>query len=261
MSSPKVTVGSLWQSGWELTKKSGLKLLSHGLLLSIAYALITSGVLVFFAIINPASNGMVGLSAILFAEQTGSPVLQFVSQMFHLFTGLLFAIYTIRITIWITQGKKYNVKTLLKLSGKQLITIALGYLLLCLILLFGFILFVIPGIILLFGLIFTEFLLIEGSRNAIEAIKESWKMTKGIKWILFLFSLTLVAAVLLPLIITVVLFSLGGFINQESAAIAVSIILSLLGAAAIVCTLLSAILVGLISNFAITKLYLTLKKS
>jgi uncharacterized membrane protein len=61
----------------------------------------------------------------------------------------------------------------------------------------GFIAFVIPGIILAVGLGFVPFLVVERGLGPIEAMKESWRITKGHKWQLFLLLLALLGINLL----------------------------------------------------------------
>src|SRR3990167_7751866 len=55
----------------------------------------------------------------------------------------------------------------------------------------GIIALIIPGIILALGFIFSQYLVIDKGRGAIESLKESWRITKGHRWELFLFLLVL----------------------------------------------------------------------
>ncbi len=55
----------------------------------------------------------------------------------------------------------------------------------------GFILLIIPGIIFSIKLQFTEYLIVDKKMDAVDAIKASWEMTKGVKWNLFLLGLLL----------------------------------------------------------------------
>ena len=68
----------------------------------------------------------------------------------------------------------------------------------------GFIAFVIPGFIIAVGLSFVPFLVIERGLGPIEAIKESWRLTKGHKGNLFLLMLALIGITLIGLIALVV---------------------------------------------------------
>jgi len=61
----------------------------------------------------------------------------------------------------------------------------------------GFIAFIVPGIIIAMGLAFVPYLVVERGLGPIDAIKESWRITKGHKWQLFLLVLTLIGINLL----------------------------------------------------------------
>jgi len=56
-----------------------------------------------------------------------------------------------------------------------------------LITLFGFILLIIPGIILSIRLGFFDYLIVDKNSRVIESLKKSWEITKGSTWNLFLF--------------------------------------------------------------------------
>jgi uncharacterized membrane protein len=56
----------------------------------------------------------------------------------------------------------------------------------------GFIAFIVPGVILATGLGFVPYLVIERGLGPIEAMKESWRITKGHKWQLFLLIVALI---------------------------------------------------------------------
>lgn len=68
-----------------------------------------------------------------------------------------------------------------------------GEILAALIIFVGFVLLVVPGIIASVGLGFVPFLLVDRPVGPIDALKESWRITKGHKWQLFLLGLVLVA--------------------------------------------------------------------
>jgi len=68
----------------------------------------------------------------------------------------------------------------------------------------GFIAFIVPGIILGIGLGFVPYLVVERSLGPIEAMKESWRITKGHKWQLFLLLLALLGINLLGILALVI---------------------------------------------------------
>ena len=87
---------------------------------------------------------------------------------------------------------------------------AIGQFLVGFIVLVGLLLLVVPGVIAILGLMFTSYLIVDRGMGPIEAIKESWRMTKGHKGTLFLFTLTLLGlnilgflALIVGLIVTV----------------------------------------------------------
>lgn len=66
-----------------------------------------------------------------------------------------------------------------------------AYLLTLVIIAVGFVLLIIPGIILLMVLYFTPFLVIDRRLGPLQAIAESARITKGYRWQLFIFTLAL----------------------------------------------------------------------
>lgn len=68
----------------------------------------------------------------------------------------------------------------------------------------GLLLFVVPGIIAALGLMFALYLVIDHRSGPIEAIKQSWQLTKGHKGQLFLLSLALVGLNILGLLALIV---------------------------------------------------------
>ena len=68
----------------------------------------------------------------------------------------------------------------------------------------GLILFIVPGIIAALGLMFSTYLVIDTHTGPIEALKESWRVTKGHKMQLFLLMLAIVLLNLLGFIALVI---------------------------------------------------------
>jgi uncharacterized membrane protein len=68
----------------------------------------------------------------------------------------------------------------------------------------GFILFLIPGVIASVGLSFATYLVVDRGAGPMDAIKESWRITKGNKWQLFLLMLSLVLLNILGIVALVV---------------------------------------------------------
>lgn len=68
----------------------------------------------------------------------------------------------------------------------------------------GFVLLIVPGIILSLGLAFVPYLVVERGLGPIESMKESWRITKGHKWELALLFLALLGINLLGVLALVV---------------------------------------------------------
>ncbi|KWT67409.1 hypothetical protein APY04_1974 [Hyphomicrobium sulfonivorans] len=64
----------------------------------------------------------------------------------------------------------------------------------------GLMAFIVPGIIIGLGLMFVPYLVVERGLGPVEAIKESWRITKGNKWQLALLMLALLGIVILGLL-------------------------------------------------------------
>lgn len=64
----------------------------------------------------------------------------------------------------------------------------------------GFVLLIIPGIFLAIALGLSGFALVDRKLNPIEALKESWRLTKGSRWKLVLLSLALLVIAILGII-------------------------------------------------------------
>nr|MBI5455527.1 glycerophosphoryl diester phosphodiesterase membrane domain-containing protein [Candidatus Levybacteria bacterium] len=74
---------------------------------------------------------------------------------------------------------------------KNLFNFILASILRTIIIVAGLILFIIPGIIFSIKLQFSEYLIVDKNLSAVDSIKKSWQMTKGVKWNLFLLGLLL----------------------------------------------------------------------
>ena len=68
----------------------------------------------------------------------------------------------------------------------------------------GFLLLVVPGVIASLGLCFVLYVVIDRGDGPINALKESWRLTKGSKWQLFLLVLALIGLNLLGLLLLLV---------------------------------------------------------
>jgi hypothetical protein len=69
---------------------------------------------------------------------------------------------------------------------------------------FGFLLLVVPGVIAALGLGFAPYLVVDRGLGSVEALKQSWQLTKGYKWSLLVLALALIGLNLLGTLALVV---------------------------------------------------------
>jgi len=102
---------------------------------------------------------------------------------------LVVEIGLITISLKFVDNKKAELADIL--TYKPLVNYALGSVLYGLIVVAGLILLIVPGIIWAIKLQYYSYLIIDKNLGPIAALKKSWKITKGVKWHLFLFALLL----------------------------------------------------------------------
>ncbi len=114
-------------------------------------------------------------------------LLSLVSYLVSVWLGMGF----IKFNLNVVDGKKPCVKDLFTgvQSFKHLLKYFVITLLAGILIMFGYILLIIPGLILTFGLYFIGFVAYENKHGIRESISYAWKLTKGYKWDLFLFAL------------------------------------------------------------------------
>ena len=93
----------------------------------------------------------------------------------------------VNITLKFVDGKKPEFKDLYYIT--KLFNFILASIIRGLIIVAGFIFFIIPGIILSIKLQFVEYFIVDKKMDAVDSIKASWEITKGVKWNLFLLGL------------------------------------------------------------------------
>lgn len=124
-----------------------------------------------------------------------APFLSFVSVVSAWVVLLVIMLGSIRIALKLAEGKKPHIHDLFS-SYHMLLFFVIGFFLYMCIVLVGMVLFVIPGIIWAIQFRFFPFLLVEKNVGILEAFEKSSKMTKGVKWHLFWFYLSLGGIVL-----------------------------------------------------------------
>jgi uncharacterized membrane protein len=124
----------------------------------------------------------------LISWKTASPGWNFVSIAYGLliispvFYGLCYAY------LKAARGDKLEIKDMFT-SFQNYWNAVLASLLVTVIVVVGFILIIIPGFFFFCKLSFTPFLVVDRKMEVIEAVKASWKMTKGYGWKVFLIGL------------------------------------------------------------------------
>jgi uncharacterized membrane protein len=115
----------------------------------------------------------------------------------------------VNIALKIVDNKKPVYKDIFFTDPKLLFVFIISNILRQIVVVVGFILLIVPGIILSIKLQYIDYLIVD-KKMGFEAINKSWDMTKGVKWQLFLFGLTLALinilgfiAILLGLFITI----------------------------------------------------------
>jgi len=169
---PVITVGSSYSNGWRQLWKHFLVLF----LIGIIYVLIS-----FVSSIFNVGQGMAGAGASAFV------------------LGILSFAYTILLTYPIGYGVSFAYLKAARddpLEVKDMFEVFHNYwnavlanLLVIVIVIIGFILLIIPGIIFACKLVFTPYLVVDRKMDVIEAVKESWRMTNGHAWKVFLIGL------------------------------------------------------------------------
>lgn len=107
----------------------------------------------------------------------------------------------ISILLGIYNGKEVSFKDLFSTDWKRVWNYMLGTIIFSVIILVGFILLIVPGIIWSLKYQYFSYLIIEKNMKPIDAIKRSGKMTYGHKWNIFLFMLLTTLISLLGLIV------------------------------------------------------------
>lgn len=97
----------------------------------------------------------------------------------------------IRIVLNIRAGHKAEFANLIS-EMSQLLNFILAQILVLVVVMIGTMLLIIPGIIATVGLFFVPYIVIDKKLGPVEAMKESWRLTKGHKWNLLWFGSILI---------------------------------------------------------------------
>jgi len=142
--------------------------------------------------------------------QTASAILTIV-----LFFGTIISyILAVVLNLRVAEGKEPTLRSIwnevtqswlwLKLLGLGALTV--------LILLVGFILLIVPGVIFLWRLFLAPYVLVDRKTTVMDALSQSWNMTKGYAWPVYsilLFGFALALTGIVPIVGTLISFALG----------------------------------------------------
>jgi len=180
-------VGSSYSIGWELMKKFFLELLLL-LVISMAIQMPIQIMMKSFEIDVSAGTIFLGILGLALSILAGIPISY----------GIDF------VNLKLVRGEKFDVGDLFIGFRENYLNVVLSGILVGAIVIAGFILLIIPGIIFAIKLSFVPYLVIDKKLDAVEAVKTSWDMTTGHSGTLFLMFLLAIPIFLLGLILLIV---------------------------------------------------------
>jgi uncharacterized membrane protein len=127
------------------------------------------------------------------------PLVSFLVQICYSLVNMILTMGIIGIGLKIYAGEKFEVIEMFE-THKVFLEYILGTVLYFLAVLAGLILLIVPGIILIIRMGLYSYLIVDKKMGAVDALKESMRLTKGNTWNLFLFWFVLVGVLLLGLL-------------------------------------------------------------
>jgi len=144
---------------------------------------------VLLIIIMIAASALPGIIGSLLEDQNAG-FLIFIIQLVSWGLQLLVSLGLIHVALLVHDRKKATYKDLFS-QTRLIIPYFLASVIYTLIIIAGFILLVIPGFVWAIKFRYFSYLMVDKKLGPIDAIKQSGKITKGVKWQLFLFGLVL----------------------------------------------------------------------
>lgn len=169
--------------GWEILKKRPLVVIGAMVLTMLINGIISS-------VFTPAEGTPFSLTVL---------VMGLVSGAIGILTELGLVTFTLRAHDAV---ERVQLKDLW--NPKPFVYYLAGQIVVGFIVVIGIILLIVPGVIAALGLMFTSYLIVDKGRGPLEALKESWHLTKGHKLTLFLLVLALTGLNILGLLALVV---------------------------------------------------------
>jgi uncharacterized membrane protein len=179
----KLSVGESIRFGWETFKKRPLLIIG-----AFVIAMLVSGIT--SSLLDPAEGAPVTVSVI---------VMSLISAVIGLLVEIGLVTFSLRAHDNVAAAKIMDLW-----NPKPFVWYLVGQIAVGLGVLIGFVLLIVPGVMLALGWMFSSYLIIDKGRGPLEAMKESWAMTKGHKWQLLLLVLALIGINILGLLALVV---------------------------------------------------------
>lgn len=178
--------------GWETFKKFPWFLIGVTLIVGITPYVVQ------YLLQLPFSNGEVNLGGSYNPNrnQEWNPMMLIGTIASSLLSAYL-TIGVIRISLKLIDGKKPSFNDLYSAKAEEFIRYVLGSLLYGLIVIAGYILLIIPGIIFSIKYQYYSYLIIDKGLSPMDGIKESGKITQGYKWNLFFFGIVIALVTIL----------------------------------------------------------------
>jgi len=86
------------------------------------------------------------------------------------------------VSLLIIREQPYSLRNMLQGFKNNYAAVVLAPLLTALLVMAGFVVFILPGLYLITRLIYVNFLVMDKNMGAVDALKESWRMSKGQSW-------------------------------------------------------------------------------
>lgn len=167
---PAFTVSEALNKGWEISKTHWLRFI---VLMIIATVLLG------------------GLSLISSAFMGENMLGQLIAQLISLVLSAAATVVFTRFCLNAYDGKSTSFEALFKFEGKMILSLVLFSILYGFGVALGFILLIVPGVILALGWYFGQYFIVDKRMDLMDAFKASWQVTKGSRGRLLLFWLVL----------------------------------------------------------------------
>jgi len=182
---PQPSVGSVYSFGWDRFKKSFLDLFLITIIVGVVW--------IPFSVIRSLDGG----------ETPGGAILNIFAMAYLLLLYNPIDYGSAFVFLKAVRGQQFEVKDMFS-AFENYWNVVLASLLVYAIIAIGLVLLFVPGIIFACKLAFVKYLVMDRKMDPVEAVKESWNMTRGHAWKIFLMGLLAVPIGIAGLICMVV---------------------------------------------------------